>query len=76
MTLEQMQMRRALVQARMEIQKYKFATQVDILRNNSPLFGGRSSLLGRMTGAFSLAEYFVIAVRLGRIIAPLVRRKK
>lgn len=76
MTLDQLRMRRALVQARMEIQKFKLTAQVDRYRENTPLLSGRSSLLSRVAGAFTFAEYAMFAIRLARMAAPLFSRKK
>lgn len=44
LTLEQMQMRRTLVQARMEIQKFKLAAQIDSCKQKSSFLGGEKSI--------------------------------
>lgn len=76
LTLDQIRMRRALVQARMEIQKFKLSAEISSCKEKMPLVGGRSSLLSRVAGAFSVAEYAFLAFRLFRMAAPLFRRKK
>lgn len=76
LTLDEIRMRRALVQARMEIQKYKLNAQIDTIRERTPLFGGSSSLLSRITGALSFAEYAFLAVKFIRLIAPVFKKKK
>lgn len=76
MTLEEMQMQRALVQARMEIQKYKLNNRLEGLKESTPLLsGGRNSLLGRIAGAFTVVEYVTFAVKLIRMVAPVFRKK-
>lgn len=74
MTLEQIQMQRALVQARMEIQKFKIATHLEAARKSS--FFGEGSLLSRFSGVFTFAEYGVMAFKLVKTIAPIFRRRK
>lgn len=76
LTLEQLRMRRALVQARMEIQKYKLEATVDSMRQRTPFFGGTSSLFSRITGALSFAEYAMIAVRMFKLVSPIFKRRK
>lgn len=76
MTLEEMQMRRALVQARMEIQKFKLTAQLDACKQKTPLFGGNSSLFSRLASAVSFAEYGFLALKLFRTVLPWMRRKK
>ncbi|MBO4978620.1 MAG: hypothetical protein J6C67_07915 [Muribaculaceae bacterium] len=75
MTLREIQMRRTLVQARMEIQKYKMNIAIEGARQKLPFFGG-SGVLSRLAGAFSFAEYAFMAIRLFRLAAPLFKRKK
>ena len=75
-TLGEIRMRRALVQARMEIEKFKLNAEVERYKQRAPIFGGRSSLLSRVAGAFTVAEYAFFAIRLFRMAAPLFRRKK
>ena len=76
LTLDELRMRRALVQARMEIQKYKLNGLVDGMRERTPLFGGSTSLFSRITGALSFAEYAFFAVRLIKLVSPIFRKKK
>lgn len=76
LTLEEMQMRRALVQARMEIQKFKLNAQFEQYRSKAPVFGGNNSLFSRLTSAFTLAEYGFFALRLVKMAAPLFRKRK
>lgn len=75
MTLREIQMRRTLVQARMEIQKYKMSNAIDGARRKLPFFGG-TGVLSRVAGAFSFAEYAFMAVKLFRMVSPLFKRKK
>lgn len=75
-TYEEMQMRRTMVQAQMEIQKFKLAARLDSYRRRAPLIGGSSSLFSRLAGAFSMAEYAFFAIRLVKMAAPLFRKKK
>lgn len=77
LTLDEILMRRALVQARMEIQKYKLNGQIEQLRSSSTLLGGGGgSFFSRITSAFSFAEYAFMAVKLFRLLAPVFRKKK
>lgn len=76
LTLDQIRMQRAIVQARMEIQKYKMYAQYQGVRERVPMLGGGSSLLSRVTGAFSWAEYAFMGFKLVRTIAPLFRKRK
>lgn len=76
MTLREIEMRRTLVQARMEIQKFKLTANVEAMKTRAPLFGGSNSLFSRLSGAFTMAEYAFVAVRLFRMVSPLFRKKK
>ncbi len=76
LTLDEIRMRRALVQARMEIQKYKMSGIVESVRERSPLFGGESSLFSRLTGAISFAEYAFVAVKLFKLVGSIFRKRK
>ena len=76
LTLDEIRMRRALVQARMEIQKYKLDSQLTSVREQTPIIGGRSSLLSRLTGAVSFAEYAYLAFKLVRLVKPIFRKKR
>lgn len=76
LTLQEIQMRRTLVQARMEIQKFKMSAQVDGMRQRAPIFGGPQSLFSRLSGAFTLAEYGAVAIKTLKLISPFLRRKK
>ena len=55
MTLQQIQMRRTLVQARMEIQKFKMSAQIDRYRRRSPVFGAPDSLF------FGISYCFIVS---------------
>ena len=57
LTLREMQMRRALVQARMEIEKFKMSAHLDSARSRTPFFGGSQSLFSRLTGALTPVSY-------------------
>ena len=76
LTLDQIRMRRALVQARMEIQKYKLTSQLEHMRDRTPLFGGSGSLFSRITGALSFAEYAFLAVKVFKMFSSVFGRKK
>lgn len=75
-TLDQIRMRRALVGARMEIQKFKLTSQLTALKEKTPVFGNSSSLFSRITGALSFAEYAVIAIRVFKFTKGLFRKKR
>lgn len=77
MTLEEMQMQRALVQARMEIQKYRINAYANGIKESTPLLsGGKNSMLSRIAGAFTFVEYVSFAVKLIRMISPIFRKNK
>lgn len=75
MTLREIQMRRMLVQARMEIEKYRMDISLTRLRDNNPLtkFG---SFTSRLAGAFSIAEYIFFGIKAIKWIWPFFRSKK
>ena len=76
LTLEEMQVQRALVQARMEIQKYHLANHVNAINDGSPLLSGsKSSLFGRIAGAISIVEYAAFAVKVFRLVSPIFKKK-
>lgn len=75
LTLREMQMQRTLVQARIEIQKYKMSAYADGMRQRVDALGG-TGIMSRILGAFSYAEYAMFAFRLVRKAIPLFRRKK
>ncbi len=75
-TLREMQMRRALVQARMEIEKFKMSAQIGSYKSRAPFFGGSQSIFSRLTGALSLAEYGYFAIKAFRILSPFFRKRK
>lgn len=76
MTLDEIRMRRTLVQARMEIQKFKMTAQMESMKASAPLFGGSNSIFSRVSGVFSVAEYGLFAFKIIRMILPFLRRKK
>lgn len=76
LTLREMQMRRALVQARMEIEKFKMGAAADACRSRTPFFGSSNSLFSRLTGAVTLAEYGYFAIKAFRVLSPLFRRRR
>ena len=75
MTLREIQMRRMLVQARMEIEKYRMDISLTRLRDSDPLakFG---SFTSRLAGAFSIAEYIFFGIKAIKWIWPFFRGKK
>lgn len=76
LTLREIEMRRTLVQARMEIQKFKLAGQLDGIRQSTSRFTNVGSMFSRVAGVFSVAEYAFFAVKAFRFISPLFRRKR
>ena len=62
LTIREIQMRRVLVQTRMEIEKYRMSTAMDRVKERTPLLGG-SGLLSRFAGTVSIAEYAFMASR-------------
>lgn len=76
MTLHEIQMRRTLLAARMEIKKFQMASQVEAMKTRTPLFGGSNSLFSRLSGAFTLAEYGLFAIKVFRLFSPIFRKKK
>lgn len=76
MTLQEIQMRRTLVAARMEIKKFQMASQIEAMKSRTPVFGGSNSLFSRLSGAFTMAEYAFFAIKVFRLMSPLFRRKK
>ncbi|MBD5234150.1 MAG: hypothetical protein HDS65_08245 [Bacteroidales bacterium] len=76
LTLHEIQMRRALVQARMEIQKFKISAQTSSYRDKVSFFGGSNSLFSRVSGVISIAEYAFLGIKALRFITPFIRRKK
>ncbi len=75
-TLDELRMRRAVVEARMEIQKYKLSAQLSSMREKTPLFGGNGSLFSRITGALSLTEYAFLGIKLFKLVSSIFRKKK
>ena len=76
LTLREIQMRRALVQARMEIQKFKMSAHIDSARQRAPFFKGPSSLFNRLSGAFTMAEYAYFALKAYKIVSPFFKKRK
>ncbi len=76
LTLHEIQMRRALVQARMEIQKFKISAQTNSYREKVSFFGGSNSLFSRISGVISIAEYAFLGIKAFRFFAPFLKRKK
>ncbi len=72
MTLDEMRMRRTLVQARLQIQKFKLTSQIEAMKAKAPVFGGSNSLLSRLSTAFTFAEYALFAVK----VFKLFRKRK
>lgn len=76
LTLRDMQMRRTLVQARMEIEKFKMSAHLDSAKSRTPFFGGAQSIFSRVTSVFTIAEYGYFAVKAFRLMAPLFRKRR
>lgn len=65
LTLQEIQMRRAIVQARMEVQKFKLSAQLDGVKERTPFLRGIStSFFSRIFGVFSFAEYALFGVKI------------
>ena len=75
MTLREIQMRRIVVQTRMEIEKYRMGAGVENVKRKTP-FLGSSGVVGRVAGVFTFAEYAMLAIRIFRWVAPLLRKKR
>ena len=71
LTIREIQMRRVLVQTRMEIEKYRMSTAMDRVKERTPLLGG-SGLLSRFAGTVSIAEYAFMAFK----IVPFSKKKR
>ncbi len=76
MTLQEIQMRRTLLAARMEIKKFQMASQLKAMKSKAPVFGGPNSLFSRLSGAFTLAEYGLFAIKIFRLVSPMFRGRK
>ncbi len=75
LTLREIQMRRVLVQTRMEIEKYRMSAGVDNLKRRTPLLGS-SGMFSRVASVFSFAEYAFLAFKVFRMVVPLFRKNK
>lgn len=75
LTLRELQMRRIVVQTRMEIEKYRIGAGVEHIRRRTPLLGSEG-VVGRVASVFSFAEYAFLAVKIFRWVAPLFRKHK
>lgn len=74
MTLREIQMRRIVVQTRMEIEKYRMGAGVETIKSKTPLLGS-AGVLGRVAGVFSFAEYAFLAFKIIRWVTPLFRKR-
>ena len=75
LTIREIQMRRVLVQTRMEIEKYRMSTAMDRVKERTPLLGG-SGLLSRFAGTVSIAEYAFMAFKIVRWFVPFFKKKR
>lgn len=75
MTLDEIRMRRIVVQTRMEIEKYRMGAGIESARQGTPLLGS-DGIVGRLARVFSIAEYAFMAFKLVRLISPVFRKKK
>ena len=71
LTLHEIRLRRTLVQARMEKQKFKLGTQMERCRRGMPL-----GIFSRIASSLSVAEDAILAFKAVRLLRPLFRRKK
>ncbi len=74
-TLEEIRMRRVLVQARMEIEKYKLEKAFNNAKSNT-IFGGSGSAVSRIANTFSWMEYGFFIMKAIRTIRSVFRKKK
>lgn len=74
-TLEELRYRQAIVKARTEIEKYRLGVFVEQVKEHNALFGSKS-VFSRVAGAFSYAEYAILAYRIARKVLPVLRKKK
>ncbi len=75
MTLREIQMRRIVVQTRMEIEKYRMGAGVDNVRRKAP-FIGTHGVVGRVAGVFTFAEYAMLAFKIFKWVSPLFRKRR
>lgn len=75
-SMEELNIRRAEILARKEIEKYRLSASLDGLRKSSPLLGGAPGFMGKASGWFSYIEYGLIAYRVARRFLPFLRRRK
>lgn len=75
-TLDELRYRRALVGARIEIEKYRLNALTEQYRNMPQRLTGSGSLVGRVMGAFSYAEYAILGFRLVRRMVKLFRGRR
>ncbi len=73
-TLREIQMRRTLVQARIEIQKYKLSMATQGVRDK--FSGNGSGVMGRIMSAFTYAEYAVMAFKVIRKAVGVFKRSR
>lgn len=65
---------RAVLLARMEVEKERLAFEGDRLRRGNVTMS--RSFFTRMLGIVSYADFFVLGVKIWRTISPIFRRKK
>lgn len=73
-TLREIQMRRTLVQARMEIQKYKLSMATQGVRDK--FSGNGNGVMGRVMNIFTYAEYAVMAFKVIRKAVGFFKRSR
>lgn len=75
-TLDEIRYRRAIVGARMELEKYRLNTLTEQYRRMPQRLAGSGSLVGRVMGAFSYAEYAILGFKLIRRISKMFRGRR
>lgn len=75
-TLEELRNQRALVQARIMIERHRLATSVDDVRHSVLTRTRPTTVLGRILGALSYLDWAILGVTLFRKFSPLFNKKK
>ena len=75
-TLDELRYRRALVGARVEIEKYRLNALTEQYRRMPQRLTGSTSLVGRVMGAFSYAEYAILGFKLIKRVSKLMRGRR
>ena len=71
---DQIMYERAVLLARMEVEKERLAFEGERLRKGNVTMS--RSLFSRVLGIVSYADFFVLGVKIWRTVSPLFRKKK